>query len=391
MRVLLIKGRSLYGGTRLFVDTAAKAFAKAGHQPEVLDLAAAAAPHDRLLEHAAESRPDLVFSISILGEFRTSDGRSLSQLYGAPHVVWHVDYILGQFPRLEATPASTALLFIDPTQVDAVVATYGPDRFDHLGFMPHAAVGEPAIDADAGAYAARPICLLFSGSLQKSESPLINVAAHLHRPLQAAIDLALAAEWIPPHEATAQALAASGFDLSAPPERDLIKLAGRVDDVVRRTRRLEFAKAVAKTRLPIRICGVGWEPQLYRFKNVAYEGAVEMTRMAELMRQTRIVLNTNVNFGAGSHERPLSAALAGAAVVSDNSRFYEREFGPDIERYRWQDLGGAMQALQALAAEPRRAYEMATRAHRKVMAHHLWEHRVGTIIAAGEAVRGHVG
>ena len=45
MRVLLIKGRSLYGGTRLFVDTAAKAFAKAGHQPEVLDLAAAAAPH----------------------------------------------------------------------------------------------------------------------------------------------------------------------------------------------------------------------------------------------------------------------------------------------------------------------------------------------------------
>ena len=110
MRVLLIKGRSLYGGTRLFVDTAAKAFAKAGHQPEVLDLAAAAAPHDRLLEHAAESRPDLVFSISILGEFRTSDGRSLSQLYGAPHVVWHVDYILGQFPRLEATPEIGSLV-----------------------------------------------------------------------------------------------------------------------------------------------------------------------------------------------------------------------------------------------------------------------------------------
>jgi hypothetical protein len=386
VRILLIKGQSLYGGTRLFVDTAAEAFARAGHQAEVLDLAALPDPRAGLLEHAATARPDLVFSISILGEFRGPDGRTVGQLYGAPHVVWHVDYSLGQFPRIETTDRSTALLFIDPTHVDAVAATYGPGRFAHLGFMPHAAVGAPALDEDPGAYAARPICLLFSGSFQKPEPPFTNVAPHLHKALQAAVDLALGAEWLPPHEATMQALAAHGFDPSGA-DRDLIKLAGRVDDVVRRTRRFEFAKAVAKTRLPIVICGVGWEAQLYRFKPHVYEGAVEMTRMAELMRQTRIVLNTNVNFGAGSHERPLSAALAGALPFSDHSRFWEQEFGETVPLYRWKDLDGAMDTLRGLAADPERAYEATRRMHGRVREAHLWDHRVATIVAAAEAVR----
>lgn len=388
MRILLIKGHSLYSGTRLFIDTAAAAFAGAGHEPEVLDLASVQDPRALLVDHAATSRPDLIFSISILGEFRTVDGRTLAELYAAPHVLWHVDYILGQFPRLDATARSTALLFIDPTHIDAVVATYGADRFASLGFMPHAAVGQPGLDDGPEAYAARPDVLLFSGSFQKPESPFVNVAPQLHKPLQQAIDRALAEEWIPPHEATSAALAAHGFDTNSPSDRDLIKLAGRVDDVVRRTRRFEFVKALGKTRLPVRILGVGWEAQLYRFKASVYEGAVEMSRMAELMRQARIVLNTNVNFGAGSHERPLSAALAGALPFSDRSRFYEAAFGNDMALYQWKDLDGAMEALQELVADPAGAYDIARRAHARVLEGQRWDHRVATILAAGEAVRG---
>lgn len=106
-----------------------------------------------------------------------------------------------------------------------------------------------------------------------------------------------------------------------------------------------------------------------------------MTRMAELMRRTRIVLNTNVNFGAGSHERPLSAALAGALPFSDHSRFWEQAFGPEAPLYRWKDLDGAMDDLRALAVDPERAYASVREAH-------TWDHRVATIIAAADAVRG---
>jgi spore maturation protein CgeB len=114
-----------------------------------------------------------------------------------------------------------------------------------------------------------------------------------------------------------------------------------------------------------------------------------MTRVVELMAQARIVLNTNGNFGAGSHERPFSASLAGAASFSDFSRYYADVFRPgqDIELFYWQGLDDGIAALHALAADPERAFEQARRAKAKTVAHHTWNNRIGKIIAAADHVR----
>ena len=117
MRILIIKGQSQYGGTRLFADQAAQAFERRGQAVEVLDVGDVADAGPRLLAHAPTASVDLVFSINIAGEFRDSLGRTLSGLYGAPHVVWHTDYILSQVARLRGTPKSTAVLLVDPTQI----------------------------------------------------------------------------------------------------------------------------------------------------------------------------------------------------------------------------------------------------------------------------------
>ena len=120
MRILIMKGHSQYGGTRLFADQAAAAFRRQGHDVEVLDLTESASAGMQVLAHAPTAQVDLVFTINIAGEFRDSLGRTIPDLYGAPHVVWHTDYILSQAERLHATPRGTALLLVDPTQVDAV-------------------------------------------------------------------------------------------------------------------------------------------------------------------------------------------------------------------------------------------------------------------------------
>ncbi|PZQ60169.1 MAG: hypothetical protein DI570_14900 [Phenylobacterium zucineum] len=150
---------------------------------------------------------------------------------------------------------------------------------------------------------------------------------------------------------------------------------------MRKTRRTEFVKAVAKIGVPLHICGLGWEPHLYRFKNASYEGAVEMSRMVELMRRSRVVLNTNVNFGAGSHERPFSASLAGAATFTDHSRYYEEAFAPgEIAMFRWKDLVGGMADLKALANDPARAFEMGRAAKARAIAEHTWARRLPRIL-----------
>jgi hypothetical protein len=391
MRILIVKGQSQYGGTRLFADEAAAAFRRRGHEVEVLDVGDVADAGPRLLAHAPTAGAELVFTINIAGEFRDSQGRSLSELYGAPHVIWHTDYILSQVARLRATPKSTAVLLVDPTQVEGVKSIYGEDRFDHIAFFPHPAVGQPAADDATLAefLERRPIEVLWSGSFQKPEQAWVGIEGPARQVFQDALDLALSLEWIPPLDALDTVLASRGIDLSDPAMAGAREAATLIDVEVRKTRRYEFLKAVAKTGLPLRICGVGWESQLYRFKNATYEGPVEMTRMAELMAQSRLVLNTNGNFGAGSHERPFSASLAGAATFSDFSRYYAQVFEPsaNIELFHWKDLAVGMEKLKALAQDPQRCFEYARSAKAMTLAGHTWDRQVDQILAAGEDVR----
>jgi|KBSMisStaDraftv2_1062788.scaffolds.fasta_scaffold114912_2 hypothetical protein len=391
MRILVIKGQSQYGGTRLFADEAAAAFGRRGHEVEVLDVGDVADAGQRLLAHAPTTTTDLVFTINIAGEFRDTIGRSLSDLYRAPHVIWHTDYILSQVARLKATPKTTAVLLVDPTQVEGVKSIYGEDRFNHIAFFPHPAVGSPAPDDATLAQflERRPIEILWSGSFQKPEAAWTGIDGPARQVFQDALDLALGLEWIPPLEALDTVLTSRGVDLGDPALAAAREAAALIDIEVRKARRFEFLKAVAKTGLPLRICGVGWESQLYRFKNATYEGPVEMTRMAELMAQSRLVLNTNGNFGAGSHERPFSASLAGAATFSDFSRYYAQVFEPgaNIELFRWKDLAGGMAQLQGLAADPERCFEYARSAKVMTLAAHTWDVQVDQILQAGEAVR----
>ena len=106
--------------------------------------------------------------------------------------------------------------------------------------------------------------------------------------------------------------------------------------------------------------------------------------MIGLMRQSRLVLNTNGNFGAGSHERPFSAALAGAATVSDHSLYYAAEFQPgaNIELFSWLDLPGAMDRLKALSADPGRCWRMARSAKALTLARHTWDRQIPDLLQA---------
>jgi hypothetical protein len=387
LRVLIMKGVSQYGGTRLFCDDAAAAFRRRDDDVEVLDLGQTDRPGMAVIEHAASAgRFDLIFTINFAGEF------SLPDFYGGAHVVWHTDYIFSQVARLRATPKSTAVLLVDPTQVEAVRSIYGADRFDHLAFFPHPAVGEPAADDDSLAQfiERRPIEVLWSGSFQKPDTPWAGMDPRAGQVFQDAVDLALSVEWMAPSEALDSVLSSRGVDLTDSSNANAREAAHLVDVQVRKTRRFEFLKAVAKTGVPVRICGAGWESQLYRFKNAVFEGPVEMTRMAELMAQSRLVLNTNGNFGAGSHERPFSASLAGAATFSDFSRYYAQVFEPgkNIELFSWKDLEGGMAALTALAGDPQRCFEYARGAKAQTLAHHTWDRRLDLILAAAEAARG---
>lgn len=384
MLILIMKGQSQYEGTRTFADLAADAMRCAGHTVVVDDLLLADNLMLRVLELALEVRPDLVFTINILGEFRSPNGQTIAQLFGAPHVLWHTDYVFNHARRLEATSPDTRLLMVDPTQIEGVRSIYGPARHPHITFFPHPAACEPAPDdPDLDAYAARPIPLLWSGTCHRPEIPWAGAPAKTRKVFEAALEQALAIEWAPPHEIFDRVLAESGLDLADPVHAGARVACSHIDTVVRTTRRFAFVKALAKTGLPVTICGDNWKDQLYRFKNVTYLGPQPMPKVVELMRQSRVVLNTNGNFGAGSHERPFTILLSGALPFTDVSRYYEQVFedGRDIAMFRWMDLPAGFARLRELIDNPDQAFPMVQRGKAKAKADHTWDARLPLILA----------
>lgn len=387
MDVLLLKARSRYGATRLFVDEAAAAFERAGHATLVVDIPDTGNEADFAGAAAAGPRFDLVYSIGLFGESRDSNGRSIAQVVGAPHVLQYVDYPLSHFHRLSGTSPDTVLLTVDPSHAEAVRSVYGEARFPHLGVCFHGAVGAPhapALDGDAEAWAAaRDIPILFPASFYKPRQPLWHkLDAATRAVFDSAVEIALGAESVPALDAFDEALDRHGGHLLGHARAEMRINAFAVHEHVREHRRLALLKAVTQARLPLHVVGAEWDQDLDDFDTVTYLGEQDLSQVLALMRRSRIVLNTNANFGRGSHERPLSAMVAGAVAATDASGFYRDAFGEAVITYEWLRLDEGVETLARALERPEALFARAGAGHALVSAGHRWDHRIATILSA---------
>jgi hypothetical protein len=392
MRAVFIKGPSQYDATRLFTDELAGAFAQQGHEAVVVDALGEEDFGTALMREAIAGPTGLVHSIGCMGDMRDGLGRSLGEMFGAPHVLQHVDYPLSHLNQLDHTARLTALLTVDPSHVEALASTFGSDHFAHLAFCPHAAVGAPAEDdEDVDRFAdRRSVPILFSGSFYGVQAPgWAEEGAGIRAIFDAAMEIILAVEFLPALEALDQALRDHGQDPFEPRFERMRKYATMLHEQARRIRRQALFDAAGRAGLPIFFIGAGYEGHIERYPTFKRAEPVNLSDAVKLMRHARVVLNINANFGRGSHERPLTAMLAGAAVASDHSSWWAEQFveGQDMLLYRWTDLDAGLSRLAALAEDPEAAWRMARSAKTKALAGHRFDHRVASIIAAAEAVR----
>jgi hypothetical protein len=392
MRVVLLKGHSSYEVLRVFVDEIAAAFERRGAEVRVIDLLESGGFSNALPRAAAEGSADLVYSLNIGSDYRDAQGRDISTILGAPHISHLVDHPFSHLNRVEAAGPMSALLTIDQSHADAIDAAFAPGRFGFVGFCPHAAIGAPRpIAVDAAAYGEeRPIPVLFAGTFYKAGEPQwVGLAPGLRRIFDDATDMAMSAEWMSATLALDAAMRAHGLDPDSPEHRAFRIHSGAVHEHVRQHRRFEALKSAARAGVPLHVYGSGYEKHLYRFKNIVYGGKADFHDVLRLMGQSRVVLNLNANFGAGSHERPLTALMAGAAAWTDASAFYDDHFreGEELGVFRWRALDEGMADLAELSRDPARARALAQAGQARVVAEHRWDHRLPTIIAAADAVR----
>jgi len=398
MRIALIKSQSRYGALRIFIDELAAAVRARGDEAVVLDLSSFMLGDlaDRLI---AAGPLDLVFSFNTCGDYRDRSGRTIREATGAAQVVQFVDHPLHHMVRLKATAPDTAVLFVDRSHVRTVHKLLGPKRFAVADFNPHAALGSPApVPSTADAFAAeRPIEVLFAGTLYRPQKPQWDeFPSEVRAAFAAAAEAALSCEWLPALDALDAVLTQCGLDPQGTGEPQEVKdellglreAAILIHDWVRAHRRASLLEAAAQGGLPLTVIGEGQSGALANYSNIKCLEPVEFRPALDLMRQARLVLNANANFGEGSHERPLSAMMAGAAAASDTSTFYQHEFddGRDIILFHWTDLARGVARIKDLVSDTRALFERARAGQEAVLARHTWKQRVETILAAGKAV-----
>ena len=216
--------------------------------------------------------------------------------------------------------------------------------------------------------------------------------AGVRQVFEAATEIALASEWTAALSALDAAMRSAGLAPEDPQFSGFRKLASYVHERVRMVRRLKVLEAASRLGLRLHVAGKGYNEALIRHPNLVYAGDVGFLDSVALMSRSRLILNINANFGAGSHERPLCALNAGAASASDFSRFYAEQFkeGRELLLYRWRELDAGLAAVGRLAGDPQRMFNMATAGQAKVLADHRWKNRVPVIVEAAKAARARV-
>ena len=388
-RVLLIKGVSRYDVLRDFIDAVGEAFRARDIEPVVLD-STPLKTHDEIFRALKGVGPvDMAFTFYIFGHYVDPQRRTLGEIIGAPVVVQYVDYPLSLREALDNTDSATAILTVDPSHGEAIQKLYGPRRFAHLGFNPHAGTGEAfALPASAAQFAAeRPIPIFFSGTYYRPvDPPWKDFPANIRRVFDEAADYAVSQEFVPALDALDATLKRMGLDpnLPDPSIRQVRFLADKVHEWVRALRRYRFFEAAAKVGLPLTVTGSGYDDDLPRFPNIDYRGICGFHDAIRLMQQSRMVININANFGRGSHERPFTAMLAGAVAASDHSSYYADQFdaGQEMMLFRWQHLEQDLAGLRDLAENSARLWQIAQAGQDKTSRNHRWANRIDAIISA---------
>lgn len=178
---------------------------------------------------------------------------------------------------------------------------------------------------------------------------------------------------------------ASGLN---PKEVNFKELYRQLDDYTRGKDRYELIAAIEDVPVVVfgepswtnPIPGIGWEAYLGDKKNVTVKPPVKYGEALQILRQSRMCLNSNIFFRDGSHERVLMGFACGCLPVTNDNGFIKKEFAKDAVKYtagQWKTVNGE---IQHLLSTPREYEARLMRGKERVRLHHTWDQRAATFL-----------
>ncbi len=123
---------------------------------------------------------------------------------------------------------------------------------------------------------------------------------------------------------------------------------------------------------------LGWEHYLGKQKNVVIHEPVRFDESLEILKKSKICLNSNPFFKNGSHERIFNSLACGALPITMDNLFVRSQFkeGQDMYFYLNSNLDQVNDQVNEILANESKRHAMVASGRAKVMKNHTWDKRV---------------
>lgn len=379
---LFMPPRSQYQVLHYFTKCFSEALSRTGVKTRILE-----AQHDQpkpFLDAIANDPPDCTLSFN--GLLPDEEGRFFCDMINIPHVACLVD-----------APQHFVSLSLSPLTIVTEVDQFSCDFLEGVNcknvlFMPHGV--EYSLISPPKENEERPIDVLLLASFIDFDAIYKNWKATLPKSLSNALveaaEVTLADRDIPYVQAMVQAIDKhTKLDPELDPQNiDFLVLLDQLEDFINGKDRLELVKAIKD--VPVHIYGAsseGWKKHAPN-SNIITHTSVDFVEGLQLMRKSKIVLNSCPSIKNGAHERIFAGLACGAAVLTDENPYMHENFKHknDILFYRHSFWKEANECIHEYLSDPKKRLKLVLKGQEALKEGHTWDHRAAILVSELEPI-----
>jgi spore maturation protein CgeB len=372
--IWIIINYNLYESKRYFSLKLMEAFTRKGIKTKIIDLGLEHSPPQK-----SNQRPDLVCSFN--RTVADENGLFYWDRYQIPALSFLVDPAIYDLNLLRS-PYSL-ISCVDQFDCRLIQS----QAFDRVFFWAHAVERELAAEPKGE----RPYDVVFLGSSYDPEglrrSWETRYSAAKRALIDEAVEKTLAEVETPFWVAVQQVVTRLSIELSS---TEFVKICSDVDQYVRGVDRLMLIRSIKDA--PVHVFGgtcwreqipiQGWPQSLANQPNVHVHPAISFAESLQIVKQSKICLNSMPFFKEGTHERIFTGLACGSLVITTDNLWIRKHFdvGQDLLTYRSKNWASVNEQVNYYLQHPKEREEMVYRGRQKVMLEHTWDKRVEQLI-----------
>lgn len=380
MHVVILTNYNLYESKRHFSQKLAEALERKGVEVTLIDFTTLDQQQE---EFRRASRPDETeFTCSFNSMLPSDEGKLISDYTGVPHISFFVDPAMNY--RNVFKSENSIITCVDHFDCEYVRS----QNFDRVFFWAHAVERELAPHPKQEKFYE----VVFLGSCYDHENLRDFWRQRMSKAeiqaIETAIEIVLSDNQTPLYAGVKASLMHHGLNL---PEGDefekrISHYAYFVDNYMRGKDRTELIRSIKNAHVHVfgDVCWrnekpiLGWEHSLRGMDNVTVHPAVTFQQCLEILKQSKICLNSMPFFKNGTHERIFTGLACGALPITSDNLWIRKNFEheEDILIYKpkqWHEVNSWVD--EYLSNPPKRS-KMVERGRQKVMKEHTWDVRV---------------